>query len=276
MVIGPLNGGLPCPNQFPDLWKQEREWLLPVRRAYRLLPYFRSTYRHLAGVIVGSRHTATEVPGWFRGRRYYVPENGVDPGRFPLAAGWPEPHGRFRFIAVGRLVPYKGFNLILEAMSQSAALRRCELVVAGDGPMRAALDEMVKRWDLGGCVRFLGYVDNRRLHAELGAAQAFVFPSLREFGGGVVLEALASGLPAVVVAYGGPGELVVPECGEQVPLAPRAELVAALRRAMEGLAAAPDRCRRLGRAAVERVRTQFTWAAKAEQIVGVYRDVLAK
>src|SRR5947209_10755668 len=53
MVAGPLNGGLPWPRQFPDLWKREREWLVPLRRTYRLLPYFHSTYRHLAGVIAG-------------------------------------------------------------------------------------------------------------------------------------------------------------------------------------------------------------------------------
>ena len=59
-------------------------------------------------------------PGWFRGRRYYVPENGLDPERIALGSGWkpPEPGTRFRFLTLGRLVPYKGMELIIEAMAQ--------------------------------------------------------------------------------------------------------------------------------------------------------------
>ena len=46
MLIGPLNGGLPWPADYPDLRKREREWLVRVRGLYRWLPYYRSTYRH--------------------------------------------------------------------------------------------------------------------------------------------------------------------------------------------------------------------------------------
>jgi glycosyltransferase involved in cell wall biosynthesis len=102
MVVGPLNGGLPWPRDYPDLRRQEKEWLVPLRKLYQYLPYYRSTYRHLAAVISGSRHTATEVPEYFHGQRFYLPENGIDPDRFPLASAWPEPQGRFRFITVGR------------------------------------------------------------------------------------------------------------------------------------------------------------------------------
>ena len=87
MIIGPLNGGLPWPKEYPELWRQEREWLVPLRDLYKCLPYYRSTYRRLCGVISGSRHTAMEIPAYFTGRRFYHPENGLDPERSP----WPTP-----------------------------------------------------------------------------------------------------------------------------------------------------------------------------------------
>ena len=123
MLMGPLNGGLPWPAEHPKLARKEREWLVKVRGAYRWLPYYRSTYRHARGVIVGSWHTASEIPSWYRGGAYYIPENGFDAERIPLATEWtpPGPGKRFRFVTVGRLVPYKGFDLILQAMARSGA-----------------------------------------------------------------------------------------------------------------------------------------------------------
>jgi glycosyltransferase involved in cell wall biosynthesis len=276
MVVGPLNGGLPWPSEYPELRRQEREWLVPLRGLYKRLPFYGSTYRHLAGVIAGSRHTATEVPASFTGKRFYLPENGVDPTRFPIADGWPEPNGRFTFITVGRLVPYKGADLIVEAMSCSRALRRCNLVIVGDGPQRGPLTELVQKHGLQDNVRIAGWVDQPQLARELGTAQSFVFPSLREFGGGVVLEALAKGLPSVVADYGGPAELVTPDCGVLLPMRPRGELVESLRQAMEGLASDPARCRAMGAAACRKVREEFTWEVKAGRIVEMYRETLRR
>jgi glycosyltransferase involved in cell wall biosynthesis len=277
MIIGPLNGGLPWPSAYPNLRVQEREWLVPVRGLYRWLPYYRSTYRHIRGVIAGSWHTATEVPTWYRGRRYYVPENGVDPERIPIAAAWrpPEPGQRFRFVTVGRLVPYKGYDLILQAMALSEELRRdAELLVIGDGPCRAALEGQASELGLSSIVTFAGQVEHSELQEHLHRAQAFAFPSLREFGGAVVLEAMASGLPPIVVNYGGPGELVTDECGIRLPMARREELVGQLSGAMTTLLRDPDQCRRLSDAGIDRVRRGFTWSRKAAQFVTIYRDVL--
>ena len=277
MLIGPLNGGLPWPREYPALRKQEREWLVPLRKLYRWLPYHRSMYRRLRGVIAGSRHTATEIPTWFRGGRFYVPDPGIDTDRIPISEAWnaPERGKKFRFVTIGRLVPYKGTALILEALAHSPQLRRdAELFVIGEGSQRSELERRTLELGLTSTVQFTGSIEHTRLKDELGRAQAFVFPSLREFGGGVVLEAMASGLPPIVVDYGGPGEYVTPDCGVLLPMVARDELVPKLAEAMESLVNDPDRCRRLSQVCTERARSEFTWTVKAERIVGIYREVL--
>jgi glycosyltransferase involved in cell wall biosynthesis len=277
MLIGPLNGGLPWPPDYPDLRRREREWLVRVRGMYRWLPYYRSTYKHLRGVIAGSRHTATEIPASFTGRRYYMPENGFDPERIPLSEGWtsPEPGKKFRFVTVGRLVPYKGFDLILQAMAQSNDLRRdAELLVIGDGPSRAALETQASELGLASIVTFAGWIEHAKLQEHLRGSQVFVFPSLREFGGGVVVEAMACGLPPIVVDYGGPSEIASDDCGICLPMSPRKELVDRLSEAMMALLHDPERCRRISSAGIERVREHFTWPKKAALIVAIYHDML--
>src|SRR5262249_44722262 len=116
----------------------------------------------------------------------------------------------------------------------------------------------------------------RRLEGRLRKSHVFGFPSIRDFGGGAVLEAMAVGLVPVVLDYGGPGELVSPGTGFAVRLGPRDEIVRELRLVLERLAADPSLVRRLGRRARERVRRSFTWPVKASQVVEVYRFALGR
>lgn len=276
MLIGPLNGGLPFPKEFPELRRREREWLKPLRSLYKLLPYYRSTWNSLAGAVAASRHTEREFPVWFRGQRFYLPENGVDPQRFPPATQWPEPAGPFRFITVGRLVSLKAIDLIIEALAGSPLLRRCQLTIVGDGPERQNLEALVLRHSLSNSVEFRGWLEQSALAGELAKSQAFVFPSLKEFGGGAVLEAMSAALPSIVVNYGGPGELVSNETGIRLPMQPRDQMIVALRREMERLADDYNLCRNLGNAAVREVRERWTWDSKARQITGIYRKLLGR
>lgn len=274
MLLGPLNGGLPWPQEYPELRKKEKEWLVPLRKLYKKLPYYHSTYRHARAIIAGSRHTASETPEYFSGKRFFLPENGVDPDRFTIATEWPQPAGPFQFVTVGRLVPYKGMWLVLEAMRDSQALKKCKLSIIGDGPERENLESMVREFGLTEQVQFLGWLDQSEMSNVMRHSQAFVFPSLREFGGGVVLEAMASGLPSIIADYGGPSELLDDQSGILVPMAPKDEFVPNLRDAMEELAGDHETCRLYGENACRRVREEFTWAAKAEQISDFYYDIL--
>jgi phosphatidylinositol alpha-1,6-mannosyltransferase len=270
MIVGPLNGGLPWPQEFPELRSREREWLSPLRRLYRQLPGFRSTYQHLAGVISGSRHTATEIPDYFRGKQFHLPENGIDPDRFPIASDWTAPAGTFEFISTGRLVPYKGFELILEAMASSPLLRTCRLQIIGDGPQRQHLQERCHQLGLTDVVNFRGWLPQQQVANLLSTSQAFVFPSLREFGGAVVLEAMASGLPAIVMNYGGPAELIDDTTGIRLPMGCLRDVVTHLTAAMESLVTSPSRCRSMARQGIQNIRDHYTWDRKADALFEVY------
>jgi len=273
MVLGPLNGGLPWPPEYPTLRKQENEFLVPLRKAYKLLPYYAATYRRARAVLAGSQHTASEIPASFQGKKILLPENGVDPSRFEIADSWTPPSGRFRFVTVGRLVPYKGLWLTLAAMRDSEALKACELAVIGDGPDRGLIESMIRDYGLGDSVRMLGHLDQKSVSREMRASQCFVFPSLREFGGGVVIEAMACGLPSIVVDYGGPRDLIDSRSGLLLPMCPEEPMVANVRAAMEKLAADHTLCRSLAENATARIRNEFTWDVKAARLREIYRDL---
>jgi glycosyltransferase involved in cell wall biosynthesis len=276
MVIGPLNGGLPFPDEFADMRRSEREWLANFRKLHRVLPHARRTYTGLDGLLVGSTWTSSEVPRAFRGEQLFLPENGIEPSVFPIAEGWTPPTGPFRFASVGRLTPLKGFDMVIEAMAGSPVLRQTELTIVGEGPERDALEAAVRRHGLESNVSLPGWMPQERVAKELGESQAFVFASVKDFGGGAVLEGMASGLPCVVVDYGGPADLVGEGAGIRVPMARREELIVGLRAAMEQLVEDRELCARLGRTAAETVRAHYTWDAKADRIVSFYDEVLER
>jgi glycosyltransferase involved in cell wall biosynthesis len=271
-VLGPLNGGVPWPPGFAAARRREREWLSPLRAAYRLLPG-RAATLGAAAILAGSRHTAAEIPARHRDRVIWLPENAIDPARFapPAAAA---PAGPLRAAFIGRLVPYKGADMLIEAAAPLLAAGRLGLDIVGDGPAMAALRAQAAPF--GAAVRFHGWVAHAAVPAAVAGARLFAFPSIREFGGGAVLEAMALGLVPLVVDYGGPGELVTPETGYAVPIGPRAAIVAAFRDRLAALAHDPAPLGRLAAAGQARVAAHFTWARKAEQLADVYDWVLGR
>ena len=265
-VVGPLNGGVPWPKGFEAARLREREWLSYLRAAHRLLPGRSATFAGAGAVIVGSRHTESEMP---KGARcHYLPENGVDPARF--APGSVRGAGPMRACFIGRMVPYKGPDMLLEAAEPLLRAGQLEIEMIGDGPMLPALRD---RWNLPGVI-FRGWLDQTGVRDVAAGCDLLAFPSIREFGGGVVLEAMALGLAPLVVDYGGPGELVRAGLGFKVPLGTRAEVVARFRAALEARVADPGGTRAAGALARAHALAEFTWAAKAAKIGAIYAEVL--
>jgi glycosyltransferase involved in cell wall biosynthesis len=272
-VLGPLNGGVSWPKGFEDARREEREWLSYVRGAYRWLPGHRRTRRSAAALLIGSADTWAQMDAEFHPKCVYLPENAVDPARFSSRrsrrASLP-----LRLLFVGRLVPYKGADMLLEAAAPR--LRSGDLVVeiVGDGPQRGELERSAAALGLGAGVRFSGWVPHHQVQDRMVDSDLFVSPSIREFGGAVALEAMAVGLMPIVVAYGGPAELVTPATGHRIPIGSRGEIVARLREALEHYLAAPGEIERKAQAGWRRAHEQFTWDAKAERVLEVYRAVL--
>lgn len=270
-VLGPLNGGVPWPPGFDAERRREREFLSYLRGAYKVLPARGATLAHASAILAGSRHTESEIPARFREKCLYLPENAVDPSRFSRHAAAPVA-GPLRAAFVGRMVPYKGPDMLLDAAAPLLRAGRLRLEMVGDGPMAEALK--ARSQHLPG-ITFHGWLPHERVQDVLCGCHLLALPSIREFGGGVVLEAMALGVVPLVVDYAGPGELVTPETGIKVPLGPRAEIVAALAAELARLSKEPASLAPLAAAARARIDAAFTWERKAQQVSRVYDWVLS-
>lgn len=272
-VLGPLNGGVPWPRAFDNARRKEKEWLSYVRGAYKVAPGRRRMLQACSAILAGSRHTASEIPDEFQQKVTWMPENAIHPDRFGTPHERPTPPP-LRACFVGRLVPYKGPDMLLEAAAPLLSDGRLLLDIVGDGPMMPELRAQASALGLDRAVTFHGWVDHKAVPDILGRAHILAFPSIREFGGGVVLEAMALGTVPLVVDYGGPGELVAEDTGYTVPIGTRPEIVSALRDRLAALATDPSPLARLSAAAHDRALSDFTWSAKAKQVGAVYQSIL--
>ena len=192
--------------------------------------------------------------------------NGIDVERFAFR----EPAANGIAIAVARLSAEKDFPTLLAAIQlASDELPQLRLRIVGDGPEHGALVEQARQLGLSDRVDFLGH--RLDVAAELAQASMYVASSRTEGISLTLLEAMATGLPAVTTAVGGNGEIVVD--GETGYLAPAGE-AAALARQIVRLGRDPEGGRRMGRLGRERVETHFDVKRMVRDYEAVYDELL--
>lgn len=271
-VVGPLNGGLPYVQGFSQS-ENQKQWTSGLRHLYRFMPFSRSTYRNAAAIIAASSQTYAELSA-HREKLFFVPEPGIAQSLCFGDTRSAESGAKLELIFVGGLIPCKACDLALRA---AAPLLRNDLAgfsVVGDGPERGRLEELVRSLGIEKAVSFCGWVDHAEVLRRLRAADVMVFPSVRDFGAGVVFEALATGAVPVVADFGGPGDIVRPEVGFKVPLTNENDFVAQMEKILTELAHDRDRLERLRRQGMAYARECLTWDAKAQATTKVLRWVV--
>lgn len=278
VVLGPWNGNLGLPPGFRDILRADSAWLYPVRHLGRVIDGLAGGTRHATAILTATRATIAGIP-----RRYHhlcvpVLENGVELETFP-AAHWPTAPGvagePLRLVFVGRLVPFKGVGMLLDAVARLAPEVPIRLCIVGDGPLSSEWREQATRLGLGEQVRFTGNLPPPEVAAEIRAAHVFCLPSVRESGGAVLLEAMACARPVIAVDFGGPAEIIDSAVGLALPPTGPEAVVEGLVAALRDLVRNPEIWRQRGEAGRRRAEERYAWDAKVESTIELYRDLLA-
>jgi glycosyltransferase involved in cell wall biosynthesis/predicted metal-dependent phosphoesterase TrpH len=173
--------------------------------------------------------------------------------------------GSLLLVSVGRLSREKRLEVLMGAFARLRSdVPDARLIVVGDGPARGELEGSAPPG-----TRFVGELRGDELAGVYAAADVFCFPSTTDTFGQVLLEAAASGLPAVAADAGGAAELVDDEV---TGLLVRPDDPVALAGALRRLVDDPALRERLGRAGLDRAARR-SWVAADEQLLDAYRSV---
>ncbi len=244
------------------------------RRFLRRLsdPFVNRVMERATAIIVTSKRylESSEELRPFREKCHVIPM-GIDPARFELeihdeAKAIRLAYGNRLVLAVGRLVPYKGFEFLIRSMRDVDA----RLLILGTGPLLAKLDELIKACGLTEKISLIGHVED--IVPYYKAANLFVLPSISraEAFGIVQLEAMASGLPVVNtdIDSGVPEVSLDGETGLTVAPQDAGKMADAINSLLKN----PELRNQYGLAAVDRVRRKFSVQGMAERTLQVYQD----
>ena len=192
--------------------------------------------------------------GWPPQRVHYLPNFVPDmAGAAPAPrAALGVPDGAKLVLALGRLHPHKGFDVLIRALSR---LPDTHAVIAGDGPERAALLALAQDQGVGARVHLPGWREDTA--GLLAACDVLACPSRHEPLGNVVIEGWSARVPVVAAAAGGPRELIAPERDGVLVPCDNAEALAA---ALEAVLGDPVSGRALAAAGRSRFETEFAEA----------------
>ncbi len=272
-----------------DLRHQIRDYepdivLTWMNRATRMCPRSKGNFVHVARLggyydlkyyrgcdhLIGNTRDIIEYltdEGWPGDRAHYLP-NFVSAERVaPVSRSALYTPDRVKvLLALGRLHENKAFDVLLEAL---ARVPDAYLWLAGDGPLRGALEKQAEHLAIKPRVRFLGWREDTA--ALFAACDAFICPSRHEPLGNVVIEAWAQGVPVVATDSLGPGTLITHmENGLLTPVDDARTLTRAIRFLFED----DDRRAHMAEAGHAAYEKDFTEKAVIDRYLGFFEDVL--
>lgn len=220
LVMGPLGGGEAAPLRL----MRSLPWRERVFDAVRKVTLLAARFDPLATwgpkrstlVLCKTSETLALLPVAVQDRAFVCAEVGSP--EVDLSARQARSRGNdasvFRLLFAGRLIGWKGVSL---AIGTVGCLRKqgvdVFLDIAGEGGLRSFLEDKVEALGLSSHVKFHGSLSRRDLFDLYGRADVFLFPSLHDSSGNVVLESLSRGLPVVCLDLGGPKHYVDASCG---------------------------------------------------------------
>lgn len=224
-ILGPLGGG----DRAPPLLRRSYTWLRRVEDEFRdamnhvvrFDPMMAGSFANADLIIARTPRSASLIPRRFQNKTMLAIESGVDVTKVGSAHSATEtdrPEG-LKMLFAGRFLSLKGLQLAIRALADFRA-RGGEgmLTAVGQGPEEQSFRRLAERLNVADHIRWIPWLPRGDLDAYYRSSDVFLFPSLRDGGANVVLEALTAGLPVVCLDIGGPGIFVNDSCGAAIPV----------------------------------------------------------
>jgi glycosyltransferase involved in cell wall biosynthesis len=278
-IRGPGGGADRTPSRFlveysfPDrVWERFRQI---AQSLLRRDPFFILGQRRSRAILICSPKALEAIPRRWRYKARLFPVNGLTPGDLGTSLPRKDSNGVFLVVSAGKSIHWKGFSLAVKAFSFFATRRpEARLSILGDGPELPRLESLVAQLKLDNKVFFEKWLPRDEVLCRMRSSDVFLYGSLRDGGGAVVVEAMAAGKPVICLDLAGPAMHVTDACGIKVPANSPEQAVSDMARALDRLYTDKELRHRMGMAGRERAEKLYHWDRLGERLLEIYTDVL--
>lgn len=277
-VFGPLGGGEDAPIALKRSIRGKEKAKEVVRTIVNKLalidPFLWLAYSRVTLILTSTEQTRNALPWRFRNRALVYPNLGVD---LPAMASTirRRPDEPLRILFAGRMLGWKGVHLAIRAVAElQYSGVPFEFTLVGSGPYEPHLRRISEALGVNKHMHWIRALPQHELFALYRDMHCFLFPSLHDSGGTVILEAQAHGLPIICLDLGGPATLVTPDSAIIVSTQDMKEddVVQELTRAIRFLAENEDRRYAMAQAAL-RHAASMTWENRVSGVFALLERV---
>jgi glycosyltransferase involved in cell wall biosynthesis len=272
LVIGPVSGGLKPPRETKTFFKNERFFnrLRTFDEILLKFPVYRKQYAKADKVLVTSEYIYSIIPYIKKSKSQIILETAVNCPEYENTSSTGNPKPIIHILFVGRLVKYKGTELVLIALNKLMQ-RNYVLHIIGDGPERKRLENLTNVLNLTDNVVFHGHQESKNVSQFYRQADIFCFPTLKEAAGTVLLEAMAHALPIITVNFGGPKD-ICPDSGTfKITVASVEEMTNEIAHRLNQLISDETLRSTMGKENYKHCVRNFTWDALEKRILDIFK-----
>jgi glycosyltransferase involved in cell wall biosynthesis len=280
-IWGPIGGGHKTPKallreytfaqRLGDKFRLVAQWV-----GRNVLVSRRLCQKRAKAILVCNYETRNKIPPHLRHKAHMFPvnslsENNIQESRLPISK-----NEIFRILSVGRLRPLKGFGLAIKAYSEfSKKYPQSIFEIIGDGIEESRLKSLTKQLKVDKRVIFSPWLPRNEVMRRMNYCDVFLFPSFREGGGAVIVEAMANGKPVIGLATGGPAFHIQPEWGIKIIPSAYDQILADIVTALERLYLDSNLRLSLGKAALQRAKDYYLLDRLGEKLEFIYKQALS-
>ena len=284
-IRGPGGGAHRTPKAFLREYSLQGriwEWLRGLGQwLFRHDPFFVLGHWRARAILVCNREALEAIPRKWKQKAHLFPVNGIGSKELSLSVPAKLTSEKFRVLSAGKLLRIKGFALAIRAFKafvehcpEIQSLGNPEFIIIGDGPELPRLQALVSQLRLQNQVRFEHWMRREEVLAKMASCDVFLFASVRDGGGAVVVEAMAAGKPIICLDIAGPAMHVTDDCGIKITPQSPEQVVREMATALERLYMDRELRIRMGRAGRERAEQVYHWDRLGKRLMEIYQVAL--
>lgn len=263
-ILGPLGGGESTPHPLRQSFSLKGhilDWFRDLSNSLVSIdPIMNSVYARSSIIFCKTKATLASIPKQYHDKCQVNLEIGINP-QPNLVKKSPASDRKFRILYASRLIYWKGLHLGLKAFAQfHQQMPNSSLTVIGSGGDRDWFHRLAEELQINHAIDWIPWMTLADLQKSYTEHDVFLYPSLHDSSGTVILEALSQGLPVVCLDLGGPGVMVNDSCGRVIATAQLSEtdVINSLSEALKDLALNPQLLSQLGDGAFLRSQ-EYAW-----------------